>query len=238
MIRRLLFIFLFLIPAAATAQDSSAVQHFKPDSSEVYVRTAEPSVLDSLTSENVFAYNEEAENPETLWSRIQRWFVQILQWIFSSPWASITVRVIFFAIFGAVLFVLINHMLGGNLTSSFTKKKSGQSLAINIGESELSKTNYEEMLQAALSESRYRDAVRILYLKALQQLNENELISWKPDKTNHDYLRELGSHPAGNYFNKLTTYYEYVEYGDFNIEQSGYETVENIYQQFKSQAHS
>ncbi|MCP9292211.1 DUF4129 domain-containing protein [Gracilimonas sediminicola] len=238
MIRRLLFIFLFLIPAAATAQDSSTVQHFEPDSSEVYVRTVEPSTLDSLTNEEVFAYNEEAENPETLWSRIQRWFIQLLQWIFSSPWASVTVRVIFFAIFGAVLFALINHMLGGNLTSSFSKKKSGQSLAMNIGESELSKTNYEEMLQAALAGSRYRDAVRILYLKALQQLNENELINWKPDKTNHDYMRELGSHPAGNYFNKLTTYYEYVEYGDFNIEQAGYETVESVYQQFKNQAHA
>ncbi|MBO6585865.1 MAG: DUF4129 domain-containing protein [Gracilimonas sp.] len=238
MIRRLLFIFLFLIPAAATAQDSSTVQHFEPDSSKVYVRTVEPSTLDSLTNEDVFAYNEEAENPETLWSRIQRWFIQLLQWIFSSPWASITVRVIFFAIFGAILFALINHMLGGNLTSSFSRKKTGQSLAMNIRESELSKTNYEEMLQAALAESRYRDAVRILYLKALQQLNENELISWKPDKTNHDYLRELGSHPAGNYFNKLTTYYEYVEYGDFNIEQAGYETVESVYQQFKNQAHA
>ncbi|WP_428234965.1 DUF4129 domain-containing protein [Gracilimonas sp.] len=238
MIRRLLFIFLFLIPAAATAQDSSAVQHFKPDSSEVLVRTVEPSTLDSLTSEDVFAYNEDAKNPETLWSRIQRWFIQLLQWIFSSPWASVTVRVIFFAIFGAVLFALINHMLGGNLTSSFSRKKSGQSLAMNIGESELSKTNYEEMLQAALAGSRYRDAVRILYLKALQQLNENELINWKPDKTNHDYMRELGSHPAGNYFNKLTTYYEYVEYGDFNIEQAGYETVESVYQQFKNQAHA
>ncbi len=94
------------------------------------------------------------------------------------------------------------------------------------------------MLQAALAGSRYRDAVRILYLKALQQLNENELINWKPDKTNHDYMRELGSHPAGNYFNKLTTYYEYVEYGDFNIEQAGYETVESVYQQFKNQAHA
>ncbi|WP_421774072.1 DUF4129 domain-containing protein [Gracilimonas sp.] len=239
MIRRLLLIFLFLIPAAATAQDDSiTVQDFEPDSSEVYVRTVSPSTLDSLTSDNAFAYNEEAENPETLLSRIQRWVVQLLQWIFSSPWASITVRVIFFAIFGAVLFALINHMLGGNLTSSFSRKNSGQSLAMNIGESELTKTDYEEMLQTALTESRYRDAVRILYLKALQQLNENELINWKPDKTNHDYLRELGNHPAGDFFNKLTTYYEYVEYGDFKIEKPGFETVQDVYEKFKKQAGS
>ena len=237
MICRFLFIVLFLFPVITTAQDTTKVK-FQPDSSEVNIRTLETSTLDSLTNETVFSYNETAENPETLWSRIQQWFFQILSWIFSSPWASITIRIIFFTIFGALLFALINQLLGGNLTSSFSKKKAGQSLSVNIGESELSKTNYDEMLQAALSDSRYRDAVRILYLKSLQQLNENELISWKPDKTNHDYLRELGSHPSRSFFNKLTTYYEYVEYGDFKIEKPGFETVQNIYTKFKDQAGS
>ncbi|MEQ8524628.1 MAG: DUF4129 domain-containing protein [Gracilimonas sp.] len=237
MIYRLLFILCFLLPANVFAQDSSAIQ-FRPDSSEVNIRTIDTSTLDSLTREDVFAYNEQAKNPETLWSRIQQWIFQILAWIFSSPWASITIRIIFFTIFGALLFALINQMMGGNLTSSFSKKKAGQALSLNIGESELSKTDYDEMLQAALSETRYRDAVRILYLKSLQQLNEHELITWKPDKTNHDYLRELGSHPSRSFFNKLTTYYEYVEYGDFKIDKTGFETVQNVYHQFKDQAGS
>ena len=140
MIYRLLFILCFLVPAGVFAQDSAAVQ-FRPDSSEVSIRTIDASALYSLTREDVFAYNEQAENPETLWSRIQQWIIQILSWIFSSPWASITIRIIFFAIFGAVLFALINQMMGGNLTSSFSKKKAGQALSMNIGESELSKTN-------------------------------------------------------------------------------------------------
>lgn len=237
MIYRLLLIFLFFIPVPALAQDSTDLP-FQPDSSKVNVRTINSATLDSLTNENVFSYNEQAENPETLWSRIQRWFFQLLEWIFNSPWASITVRIIFFAIFGAVLFALINHLLGGNLTSSFSKKKAGQSLSMNIRESDLSHTDYDEMLNAAISENRYRDAVRILYLKALQQLNENELISWKPDKTNHDYLRELGSHPSRIFFNKLTTYYEYVEYGDFKIEETGFKNVEVVYQKFKTRADS
>ena len=237
MISRLLFLFILFLPSWAFAQDTAELP-FPPDSSQVEVRTVNAATLDSLTNESVFLYNEQAQNPETLWSRIQRWVVQLLSWIFNSPWASITIRIIFFAIFGAVLFALINHLLGGNLTSSFSKKKAGQSLSMNIRESELNQTNYEEMLQAALFENRYRDAVRLLYLQALQQLNENELIDWKTDKTNHDYLRELGSHPSRQLFDRLTTYYEYVEYGDFNIEESGFRSVESVYLEFKSKANS
>ena len=237
MIKKFHFILLFLIPYTAFAQSGNA-DSFKPDSSEVNIRTIDTQTLQELTNEEAFAYNEVAENPETFWSLVQRWFFQTLSWIFSNPWASVIIRFIFFAIFGIVLIALINHILGGNLTSSFSKKNARQAVSLNVNESELSATDYDKLLQDALQANLYRDAVRILYLKALQQLNENELVAWKPDKTNHDYLRELGSHPARNLFNKLTTYYEYVEYGDFKIEQSGFETVQDVYQKFKTQAGS
>ncbi|HBX67416.1 MAG: hypothetical protein CL670_06900 [Balneola sp.] len=235
MIAKLLFIFLF--PLTVTAQDSVPVQ-FQPDSSEVNVRTIDAQTLESLTDEDVFDYNEVAENPETLLSRIQQWFIQTLQWIFDNPWASTIIKFIFFVIFGLVFVALVNHLLGGNLTTSFSKKNARQSVSLNVAESELSKTDYDELLQRALAENLYRDAVRILYLKAIQQLNKKELIAWKPDKTNHDYLRELGSHPSGSFFNKLTTYYEYVEYGDFKIDKSGFETVRDVYHKFQARADS
>jgi hypothetical protein len=235
LILKLFFIFLF--PLTAFAQDSDSAQ-FPTDSSEVNVRTIDTQTLQELTSEEVFAYNEVAENPETLWSRIQRWIFQTLQWIFGTPWASVAIRFIFFTIFGLVLIALVNQLLGGNLTSSFSKKNAKQSISLNVAESEITKTDYDTLLRDALNANLYRDAVRILYLKALQQLNENKLIVWKPDKTNHDYLRELGSHPSRNFFDKLTTYYEYVEYGDFKIEKSGFETVQNVYHKFQDQAGS
>lgn len=235
MIAKLLFIFLF--PLTVAAQDSDSVQ-FQPDSSEVNVRTIDAQTLESLTDEEVFDYNEVAENPETLLSRVQRWFIQTLQWIFGNPWASTIIKFIFFTIFGLVFVALVNHLLGGNLTTSFSKKNARQSVSLNVAESELSKTDYDDLLQRALAENLYRDAVRILYLKAIQHLNKKELIAWKPDKTNHDYLRELGSHPSGSFFNKLTTYYEYVEYGDFKIDKSGFETVRDVYQKFQARADS
>ncbi|MEX2603675.1 MAG: DUF4129 domain-containing protein [Gracilimonas sp.] len=224
-----------LVPASVLAVDATSSQ-FPADSNIVDVRTVDTSTLQNLTDERVFEYNELPRNPESLMNRILRWVVQTIQYILNNKWASVAIRFIFFGIFALVLIALINQILGGNFTSSFSKKKAQQAISLNIGETELNKTNYDELLARALNAKRYRDAVRILYLKSLQQLNESGLIAWKPDKTNHDYLGELGTHPARSLFSSLTLYYEYVEYGDFEIEESGFEKVQQIYTQFREQA--
>lgn len=223
-------------PISALAQNNTAFE-IPADSSNVNVRTVDTETLKNLTDEQVFEYNEElAQNPETLMSRIYRWILQVIQYIMDNRWASVVLRFIFFGVFALVLIALINQILGGNMTSAFSKQKSKESVSLNIQKSELNTTNYDELLNSALSENRYRDAVRILYLKALQQLNEAQLIAWKQDKTNHDYLRELGNHPVKPPFNRLTYYYEYVEYGDFRIDKKGFENVRDIYRQFQHKA--
>lgn len=233
MIIKLLFI--VLIPLNSAVQDTSSGS-FPGDSSNVNVRTVDSQTLQKITSEDVFNYHQLAKNPESLMSRIQRWLIQLIQYIFDNPWASVVIRFIFFAIFGIVLIALINQILGGNMSAAFSRTTSGRSVGLNITESNLSKIDYDKLLQEALSANNYHDAVRILYLKALQQLNETELIILKADKTNHDYLRELGTHPSKSTFSRLTNYYEYIEYGDFKIEKPGFENVQKIYRKFQEQA--
>ncbi len=162
----------------------------------------------------------------------------MLSIIFANRWASVIVKFIFFGIFAIVLVSLFNRLLGGQFSNTFTKKSPEQSLSAQVSEAELSGTDYDDLLASALSENRYPDAVRILYLQALQQLSQKKLISWKPDKTNRDYVLELGSHPSKNDFNRLTTYYEYVEYGDFEIEEDGFQKVQRQYQEFSNRIHS
>ncbi|MBD3616334.1 MAG: DUF4129 domain-containing protein [Gracilimonas sp.] len=224
------------LPISSLAQDNTAPE-LPADSSDINVRTVDTETLKNITDEQVFEYNEElAQNPESLMSRVYQWIIQVIRYIMDNRWASALLRFIFFGIFALVLIALINQILGGNMTTAFSKKKAKESVSLNIQQSELKTTNYNELLNSALSENRFRDAVRILYLKALQELNETELIVWKQDKTNHDYLRELGTHPVKSPFNRLTYYYEYVEYGDFRIDKKGFENIRDIYRQFQEQA--
>lgn len=233
-----LFLGLFLgllIPNEGSAQNSG-ISQIPPDSSVVDVRTIDSETLNEITAESVFEYNEIAQNPDSFMSRVYGWLIQIIQYIMDNRWTSVVIKFIFFLIFALVLVALINQILGGNLSTAFSTKKASDQLSLNINRSELDKTDYDEMLENALAEDRYRDAVRILYLKALQQLNEAKLIVWKADKTNRDYLLELNDHPSKMSFSRLTSYYEYVEYGDFQIGKSGFGNIQDIYREFQKRA--
>ena len=75
-------------------------------------------------------------------------------------------------------------------------------------------------------------AVRYLYQKSLISLRNKELIQWKQDKTNHEYLYELGEHPAALPFDRLTYFYEYVDYGDFPIDEHRFAKIQKVYNEF------
>ena len=214
-------------------QDTTAISQLPRDNTEIEVRTVPQETLDSLLSSGAFTYEQSAPNPESLWSRIQRWLIQAIGYIMDNPWASVIIRFIFIAIFAIVFIGLINQILGGNLSNAFKKTTSEEPFSLNIETSEFKNTDYDQLLDQALRKENYSNAVKILYLKALQQLSETELITWKADKTNHDYVREMVDHPGNKEFNQLTYFYEYIEYGDFSIDREGYDTVENIFSQFQ-----
>lgn len=224
-----------MLPNLTLGQQSD-LSEFPTDSSEVNIRTIDAETLQQITDEQVFEYNEIAQNPDSLMSRVYRWLMQVIQYIMDTPWAGPVIRFIFMAIFALVFVAVINQILGGNLTTAFSKKKASESISLNVKSSELQQTDYDALLKEALSKDQYHNAVRILYLKALQQLNEAELIVWKADKTNHDYVRELSGHPAKTDFSRLTYYYEYVEYGDFQIEKKGFENVQDTFRKFQKSA--
>ena len=228
MTRTILLLFLWISPLLGQAQDDA--KQLPADSSDITVRTVDAETFRELTNSREFEYNEIPENPDTLWSRIRAWLFQLIGKIFDSKWASIFIRIAFIGIFVAVLLSVINQILGGKLTTSFTGNKSDKDLSLNITEERLHQQDYDELLQSALEKNEFKNAVRILYLKALQDLTKAELITWKANKTNSDYLRELSSHPAKSTFSRLTYFYEYVEYGDFEINRDGFQKFRDIYQ--------
>lgn len=232
MIAKLLFI--VFLPFTGSLQNVPAEVQ-QTDSSAVSIRTVDAQTLQKITNDPIFEYNEVPKNPDSLLSRLQRWVIQLLQYLFQNPWAEVFLKVVFFAIFAVVLIALINNVLGGNISGAFTSSKAGESISLNISEQELSETNYNELLEQARREQRFSDAIRLMYLKSLQQLSEAGLIVWKADKTNHDYLNELSNHPAKPHFSRLTYFYEFVEYGDFSLQKDGFSVAEDLYQKFNHQ---
>ena len=88
-------------------------------------------------------------------------------------------------------------------------------------------SDFEALIRQALQSSNYRQAVRYQYLRTLHLLAGKNLVSLAPDKTNFNYVSEITNRDHRDAFAALTLNYEYVWYGEFNIDKNIYDKIEN-----------
>ena len=103
-------------------------------------------------------------------------------------------------------------------------------------EDDLSMTaDYDKLIDQSITSKNYRLAIRYLYLKSLQKLTEKGAIIFAVDKTNYQYVRELSGKLYKNTFATLTLNYEYVWYGEFEIDQIIFFKLQTEFKQFYNQ---
>lgn len=97
--------------------------------------------------------------------------------------------------------------------------------------------NYQKEIDKAAANGNYRLAVRLMFLRLLKQMTERNIIQYKQDKTNFDYLMQLQPTRYYNNFFKVTRNYEYSWYGKFPVSEETYKAIRNDFAQFDSQFH-
>jgi len=75
----------------------------------------------------------------------------------------------------------------------------------------------EKLLKQANQQQDYKLMIRYSYLLILKILHEKGLIDWQKYKSNYDYIFEMKSQNNADVFSSITRSYEYVWYGEFNI---------------------
>ncbi len=94
--------------------------------------------------------------------------------------------------------------------------------------------DYKRIINDALAKGDYRMAVRGNFLQILQLLAKGGYIVPGTDKTNYQYVRELAMPQWRNDFSALVMYYEYVWYGEIEIDEAIYGNIEARFIQFKN----
>lgn len=229
---RRLFFCLLLIGSInrSSAQDTATV--FIDTTSHIDVRMPAESVVDSFASLPTFQYEDPAQHPDSI---LKKFFFFLLEYLFrllNHPIGGFLAKTIFVLTLVGFLFTLLNQMVGGELVGVLSNRKKDQGFSIALQEEELTHTNFEQLRQKAIAEKDFQAATRYSYLLVLQHLHAARLISWSIEKTNLDYQKELSGHPVSPDFNQLTTYYNFVEYGDFTIDEHTFNTVLDIYNSF------
>jgi hypothetical protein len=94
--------------------------------------------------------------------------------------------------------------------------------------------NYQREIDKAVSAGNYRLAVRLMFLRALKNLSDKNIIQYKQDRTNFDYLLQVHSTKYYPDFFRLTRNYEYSWYGQFDIEPEKFNIIKNDFENFDS----
>ncbi len=95
-------------------------------------------------------------------------------------------------------------------------------------------TDYGKLINQAVSNRNFRMAVRYHYLQSLQKLTSKGAIQFALDKTNYQYEKELSGKAYQKSFAALTHHYEYVWYGEFEIDENNFTAIQYLFNQFNS----
>lgn len=100
-------------------------------------------------------------------------------------------------------------------------------------EENLHHSDIEQLIKITQAKGNYMMAVRLNYLNVIKKLSNSQLIEWKKNKTNKDYLREVKKKPLYNSFKNITQIFEQVWYGNREqLSESDYNKIQPKFSDF------
>lgn len=208
------------------------------DSSKTQVREFDNQAIQKLKEQKAFQYNEEDVKGASWWERILIAFWRWIERLFGSGdasskpsvWAAV-LKYSFIAIcIGLVVFAVFK--LAGIDLKWFSGKSKEVDVPYDESLENIHEISFDDELENALLNHNYRFAVRLLYLQTLKHLSDRDIIDWQPNKTNLAYVTEVQNEKGYEEFPQLTYQFEYIWYGDFKIDKSTYENIQQSFQQF------
>lgn len=138
----------------------------------------------------------------------------------------VTVAVILFLSFLLILLLM-------NIFKGSREKVSSQNLTVkNLNPDDLDRiedADLVRLLDEALQQGLYKDAVRIKYLMLIRKMSRGKLIIWKKDKTNGTYMEEMMGKNGYHLFFKITISFERIWYGEREIGEQDYRNLEPVF---------
>lgn len=223
-----LYIILFFTFFGLSAQEKST--EVKIDTTTIVKKQFESSSIDRYKNDKAFNYEEVATGP-SLYEQITEWFYRMLRKLFSWFFDDVETPVGLFVLFLKalpyiiaiiVLYLILNFFLKVNSKNLISGKNNKEIVHIEDEEALLQSKDLPQLIALAVSEENYRLATRYQYVLLLQQLSNKELIVWEQQKTNEDYIQEVNTKNIHTEFEEITRFYDFVWYGNFEINQQEY----------------
>lgn len=225
---------IFSVHATVPAKKAPAKLH--TDSSEIVVKSFNSKALKAYHNDKNFNYNGAALGETSAWDRFWDYiWNKLFNKLDNSPLAGVIIKYTFLVIAIGLLVYFIFRLMGMDAIKLLQGEARKTSLTYTESLENIHELNFDSEIEKAVSQHNYRLAVRLLYLKCLKQLSDNNLIHWQIDKTNSAYVHELNDASQRQAFLLLTRQFEYVWYGGFVIDGTAFQNINQLFQNFKKQ---
>jgi hypothetical protein len=213
-----------------TATKSMALKEFalKDTNFTAKQRQIAPEEVKKITSDDAFWYankpmpkDKEVEESNT-----------------TPAWLKI-VRVVFWVLvvgcFVAILVMFLTNSKAWVFKPRAKKIIGEEPEVMDDAEGNIFDIDFDKRINKALDVQDYRLATRLLFLRLLRSMAEKNIIKYSIDKTNLDYLFELGSTKYYKDFSAAARNYEYVWYGNFSMQQGQFAQVRQLLEELTRQ---
>lgn len=235
-----LFLYLLFLSIFFAAKPSFAKQalvkeqtpELRLDSTKIAPSKFDKEAIQEYKNQKEFKYDDAPNTELTLWDRFWMWFWDIIGRLFQGAATNPLSKSFFiFLGIGVVVFIIIK-IIGSD--QIFTKKSKETNFTYDLTEN-IHEIDYDTELARLIGAEKYRDAVRLLYLRCLKQLSDADIITWQPNKTNYNYLTEIRDTSLKNDFSVLTFQFDHIWYGDFPIDEYHFTPINQSFKKFKQQ---
>jgi len=204
-----------------------------PDRSPVVARRADAAAWERLRTDREFQYGQDVQTNEEsvlgrLWARFLRW---VAEWLYdpdrknTRDWLTVAFVV------GIAVFA-VWKLIGMDVAGLLGRRGSEVGLGYGVESENIHAIDFNEEIADALARQQYRLALRLHYLQTLKRLSDAGFIDWQPNKTNRTYIGELHPERLRPDFERLTTQFEVVWYGNLSLDATQFEMARCRFEEF------
>ena len=231
--------FLLLVSPVCRAGDTATVcSDTVVNAFDFVPRIPEREQIESYLGEKDFQYGKEYKTAagegffQRLWRSVLDFVAQIFQAVRYLP---IMLRILFIVACLVVLFIIATKT---KLYRMFYEDRETEKPEFSMVDPLHEQYNFDEAVSREVSLGNYRNAIRLLHLKLLKELDSMEIIRISRDKTNRDYSLEIEDNNIRKEFVGLTRIYNHIWYGKFPLTGIDYESLAPQFLRFTQMLHA
>lgn len=141
---------------------------------------------------------------------------------------------LWFIIVGSFVVIIVWFLIASNVKLFKKRSASIEKQEDDLTTENIFDINYEKQLTKAIADKDYRSAIRFMYLQLLKMMSDRNIIQYKLERTNADYLGQLFSTAYYKDFFRMTRNFEYTWYGQFSINENTFNVIQQDFYNFKS----